>query len=194
MTVDPAIGKKRSSDRTAIVTSGVCARGSLVVISTLAQRVDPGAIIEALYDADRIEKPEWMGVETVAYQKMLLWALHEEAKKPGRYPLPLRLLKSDEQKERRIALLAAYARSRGIWVRAGDHDELVDECLKMTLAGTMGRHDDLPDALAYRLQSMNRPDGAVIDVQARTSIPGGHVVMGEEVLRRIEEAEDEEVV
>lgn len=191
VTVDPAIGKKRSNDRTAMVTSGVCPRGSLVVVTTRAQRMEPGLIVEGLYEMDKVERPSWIGIETVAFQKLFLYILYEESKKEGRYSLSLRELKSDEQKERRIGMLAAFARSRGIWVRPGDHDELVDECLKMTLTGTVGKHDDLPDALAFRLQSMNRPDSVrEVDVP-RLAIPGSSQVTGAEVLGRIYDAEIE---
>ena len=193
VTMDPAIGKKRKNDRTAMVTSGVCPLGSLVVVSTRAQRVEPGIIVEDLYNADQIDNPSWIGIETVAFAKLFLYILHEESRKPGRYALPIRTLQSDEQKERRIGMLAAFARSRKIWVRPGDHDELVDECLKMTIHGSMGRHDDLPDALAYRLQSMNRPSGPVLDVPERDRIPGTAKEYGEAVLVRIEQKEQEEM-
>jgi hypothetical protein len=194
VTVDPAIGKKKKNDRTAMTTSGVCPSGSLVVVSTRAQRVEPGVIITDLYDMDALDKPEWIGVETVAFQKFLLWALEEESKKDGRYPLPIWPLASDEQKERRISVLAAFARSRGIWVRPGDHDELVDECLKMTMSGTVGKHDDLPDALAYRLQYMNRPDAEALPEPPRPTgvlVCGASRISGAEVIGYLEDKAEE---
>lgn len=188
LTVDPAIGRKKKNDRTAMVVSGVCPKGSLVVVSTKAARVDPGTMVEDFYAIDAVDKPDWIGIETVAFQKLFLYIFHEEAKKPGRYILNLRELKADDQKERRIGMLAAFARSRGIWVRAGDHDELQDECLKMTLAGSMGRHDDLPDALAYRLQGMARPD-AIEEEPAPPprALYGASLLLGADVLDALEE-------
>ena len=188
LTIDPAIGKKRKNDRTAMIVSGVCPRGSLVVVSVKAARVDPGTMVNDLYAMDAADKPDWIGIETVAFQKLFLYILHEESKKPGRYILNMRELKADEQKERRIGMLAAYAASRGIWVRAGDHDELQDECLKMTLAGSMGRHDDLPDCLAYRIQGMGRPDS--IEEEAPPpprALYGASCLLGSEVLDMLEE-------
>jgi len=186
LTVDPAIGKKKKNDRTAMVVSGICPQGSMVVVSTKAARVEPGIMVEDFYAIDAVEKPDWIGIETVAFQKLFLYIFHEESKKPGRYVLNLRELKADDQKERRIGMLAAFARSRGIWVRAGDHDELMDECLKMTLSGSMGVHDDLPDALAYRLQGTSRPSIPAPEPEKIVGLCGASALKGSDVLRRLE--------
>jgi hypothetical protein len=186
ITCDLAISQAKTADWTALPVSGVCHRGSPVVLAASRGRWTPFETVERLYELDKIWKPSFIGIESVAWQKAMIHILHEKAKEPGYYPLPVWEMVPDNSpngKIRRISMFAALVASRGLWVRPGDHDVLVDECLRMSRHGSLGGHVDLVDALSYIAQGVDRPDAPVIDTEApRLPAMGASCIRGSDAL------------
>lgn len=187
ITVDLAISDKPGADRTAIVVAGVTPNRDLYVLATRYGRWSPYETIEHIYELDSIWNPSWVGVETTAFQKVMWYMLHEESRKRN-HSLPLRKLVADQRKDRRAFALISYAERGGIFVRP-EHEELVDECCRFPA----GRHDDLVDALAYRVQDMYSSEILQAIVQRPDSVPGTSKLMGSELLTRIEAAASAEL-
>lgn len=186
-TCDLAISQARTADYTAIVVSGVCPRGSLVVLAVARGRWSPYETVEKLYALDALWKPSYIGIESVAWQKAMLHILQEEASRKGRYHLNVWEMIPDNSpngKLRRIGMLSALAASRGIWVRRGDHDELVDEALRMSRKGTLGGHDDMIDALGYVATWMAEPAAPVLEAEVvdRPLLMGASSIKGSDAL------------
>ncbi len=191
ITADLAISEAKTADFTALIVSGVCPHGSMVVLAVASGRWTPYETVAQLYDLDRLWKPAWIGIESVAWQKAMMFILWEESKKPDRYVLPARMLMPDNSpngKIRRVSALASYAASRGLWVRAGDHDVLVDQALRMTRRGSLGGKVDEIDSLSYRALNTD----AALTVEAEVVPPpralyGASALSGAEVLDYLED-------
>ena len=182
ITVDLAISDKATADRTAIIVSGVTADRELYVLAVRAGRFTPFETIDILYDLDREWNPSWIGVETTAWQKAMLFILHNEGKSRGEQ-LPIRALKADANKVRRASVLQVVAERAGIHVRP-EHGELIEECVSFPT----GQHDDLVDALAYRVQDMYAPEMRPQFSVAKSS----RLMTGEELLLACDAAAEAE--
>jgi predicted phage terminase large subunit-like protein len=69
--VDPAISQKQEADYTAIVTIGIDQNNRIYVLDIFHERVEPSDSINALFEIVKQWRPERVGVEVVAFQKML---------------------------------------------------------------------------------------------------------------------------
>jgi hypothetical protein len=186
VTADLAISQAKTADWTSLPVSGVCPRGSPVVLALNRGRWTPYETVEKLYELDKLWRPSFIGIESVAWQKAMIHILHEKAKESGYYPLPVWEMFPDNSpngKIRRISMFAALVASRGLWVRPGDHDVLVDECLRMSRHGSLGGHDDTVDAISYIAQWMDEAEGPVIDVPVdRPLLMGASCINGQDAL------------
>lgn len=181
ITVDLAISDKNSADYTAIVVSGIDPENDLYVLHAARGRWNPYEVIELLYLLNDQYKPAYVGIESVAWQKAMLFIIEEETRRRGVW-MPVKPLIPDGRKERRAWPLAQHAQRRGIYVRR-EHGELIDEAVRFPA----GLHDDLVDALAYRGQDLIAP---VLNVnrppEKLTSVPPT-VLKGADLLKRFEE-------
>jgi predicted phage terminase large subunit-like protein len=151
ITIDLAISERTEADRTAIVVSGVASSGDLYILSAHAGRWTPYEIVDRIFDLCAFWAPVYVGIESVAWQKAMLYILDTEMKRRGVW-LPVKALMPDGRKERRAWPLSNHAERFGIYVRP-DHQELVDELIRFPV----GKHDDYVDALAYRAQDLWKP-------------------------------------
>ena len=69
--VDPAISQKQEADYTAIITIGIDQNNRIYVLDIFHERVEPSDSINALFEIVKQWRPERVGVEVVAFQKML---------------------------------------------------------------------------------------------------------------------------
>jgi predicted phage terminase large subunit-like protein len=147
--VDPAIGQLKSSDRTAIVTIGVDQYNNWFLVNVIWGRYLPNEIISLVFANWETYHPKKIGVEMVAYQKSLQYALVDEMRRRNIF-LPLVELKADKSKAERIEGLVPRYANGSIYhlTQCPFRDELEDELVRFP----RGKHDDIADALAYGLQ------------------------------------------
>lgn len=156
ITVDPAWteqDKNPEADRSAIIVSGVDPAGDLYVITFRAGRWSPGDLLEVLYPLIGAYDPSWVGIEGGTQSVSLIETFTNELHRS--YPnVPFRVLTpKGKNKLIRVVPLHTHAQKRGVYVKPGEHDELVQEFLRFP----GGRYKDLVDALAYRAQDLYVP-------------------------------------
>lgn len=156
-TVDLAIGKKQENDRTAIVTVGKERdKPNWYIVDIVVGRLDPLQTIDAIFAVYNKYRPVKIGIETVAYQKSLLYFLTEEMKRRQIY-IPLYEMKASGEKELRIRGLQPMYKTGVIYHRRNQL-ELETELLMFP----KGSHDDIADALAYHIQ-LQQPTSDIKD-------------------------------
>lgn len=147
--VDPAIGQKKESDKTAIVTIGVDQYNNWFVVNIIWGNFLPNEIIKNIFDNFEAYHPAKIGIELTAYQKSLQYALVDEMRRRNIF-LPIVELKADKAKVERIeGLVPRYANGTIFHLtQCPFREELEDQLVRFPI----GKHDDIPDALAYGLQ------------------------------------------
>lgn len=158
ITVDPAWSeqdKNPEADRSAIVVSGVDPVGDLFVLTYRVGRWSPGDLLENLYTLIGAWSPSWVGIEGGTQSVSLIETFTNELRRSYPY-VPFRVLTpKGKNKLVRVVPLHTHAQKRGIYVKPGEHDELIQEHLRFP----GGRYKDLVDALAYRAQDLYVPFG-----------------------------------
>lgn len=146
--VDPAISQESSADYTVLTTIALDEYYNWFVYDIIRDRMLPNEIIDKMFNIYERFHPVEMGLEVVAYQKMLGYALRDEMRKRKKY-LPLRELKppNNKSKEARIKSLQPGYHSGKIFhkERMPNLEYLEDELLRFP----RGAHDDIIDTLAY---------------------------------------------
>ena len=147
--VDPAIAQKEDSDKTAIVTIAVDEFNNWFIRSIMWGHLLPSEIISAIFDNWELFHPKKIGVEMVAFQKSLQYALKDEMRRRNIF-LPIVELKADKAKGQRIeGLIPRYANGSVYHLQQCPHRAILEEELVWY---PRGKHDDIIDALAYGLQ------------------------------------------
>lgn len=146
--VDPAISEKRGAARTAIVVDGLAPDGKrLFLMESWAKRCTPFEMIDRLFELDEQYNPESIGIESVAYQRILKPVIEAEAERRNRW-LNIVEFKPDTgtRKENRIygKLHPVFKRAQ-YWVNPDLHEEWLDEFRQFP----NGQVCDLLDATAY---------------------------------------------
>lgn len=156
--VDPAISQADTADFTGVVVCCVDVEGRWYIKAAKRYKITPTQLIELLFELNDTFHPKRIGIEEVAYQKMILYVLHEEMRKRNK-TLPIVGIKppTEKTKEMRILSLVPRFEWNNLFLNRGLHD------LEMELlAFPRGRHDDLIDSLAYiehiSFIPKNRPD------------------------------------
>ena len=143
ITVDLAISQKESADYTVVMVTGVDALNQIYVLEYVHERIDPITTIRYIMDLADKWNVFKIGIESVAYQKSLIWYLQDEMKKRDKFYI-IEELKADMDKERRIrGLQPRYA--TGAVFHKPTMTALEEELLRFPKSA----HDDLADALAY---------------------------------------------
>lgn len=148
-TVDLAVSQKDTADNSSIITVAKDQfKPEWYVVDVHAGRFTPLEVIEYLFHLKvkygyRLQK---IGIETVGYQKALLYFLAEEQKRRQNY-LPITELKGTAAKEQRIrGLIPLYM--NGVVYHKNSYGNLEEELFSFPV----GQHDDRIDSLAYQLQ------------------------------------------
>jgi len=146
--VDPALSRKRKSDYTGIVVVGAGPAPLKFVLEATAIKAEPMELIEALIAANRRWAPIAVGIEVVAFQKLLGPFLQFVARTRGIF-IPVREFRTDTRvsKENRIrSLVPEFARGH-IFLGRGMLE------LEQEIEGfPTARDQHLLDALAYGTQ------------------------------------------
>jgi len=147
--VDLAISQKESADYTVVISVGLDRDKNIYVLEYDRGRYTPFEVKDAIFRAFRKQsargRVKTVGVETVQFQKAMMYILKDEMKRTGLY-MPLTELKPGRgSKEDRIkASLQPFFGAGSLYIRP-DHEELENELLEFPFS----KHDDIIDALSY---------------------------------------------
>lgn len=194
--VDPAPAEKVSSDFNAVTVLGMTPEGQAIVLDTYIKRCDPLTLIDTLFTLNRRWRPRVVGIEAVAYQKMLKYFLVNEAEKRGEY-INVRDLKGStvgKSKDYRIKGLQPMIATGRLFVHKAQQ-VLIQQMSDYPL----GEHDDAPDSLSMhaematwwysseRVQQMKTAEQAALREMGR-----GTRLLGNPNTRRVDLMHDEE--
>lgn len=126
MRVDPAISERPGAARSAIVVDGVYKDDRVFLLDAWAKRCQPFEMIDKIFELYKKWNCEMVGIEAVAYQKVLKPVLEREAEQRGSW---LNVVEcrpdSRERKENRIRGRLEPIFERGLyWVREDQEDWL----------------------------------------------------------------------
>lgn len=144
--VDPAISQKKSADNTVVLTVGKEIGGPRIFrMREDAGRLTPSETVELIF-AHQLEFRSDVGVECVAYQRALKYAILEEQRRRERY-FTVQELKTPGEKADRIRGLLPYYSAGVVRHMPGDRQYEAE-----ALAFPSGRRDDRLDAMSMTLQ------------------------------------------
>jgi len=191
--LDPAFSdsktESKKTDRSAIVVAGVSQqpRRLYLLHSSAGRGWDETAIVDRLFALIDVHRPHYVGIEETSASKSIIRIFHNEALMTGRHVNYREIKPGGKSKDARIAPLHHIAQRFGIFVRPGEHDELIAEAMGY---GVMP-HDDLIDALAYAADDMygaQAPAGAAPPPLRK--VPSSRDDTADGLLRRIREREE----
>lgn len=149
---DLAITQNKRSDYTVIMIIGITADKHIYVLDYYRDKIIPTEIVIKIFEQyDKARKYGYVKgvyVETVAFQKVMLYLIRDEAKRRG-ISIPLKELKANKDKTLRINGLVPLVDKGEVFI-SPRHKELKDEMKEFPY----GKHDDIVDTLAYVLQVM----------------------------------------
>jgi predicted phage terminase large subunit-like protein len=150
--VDPAISKKETADFTALVAVLINNLNQMYVVEIIRERMTPIETIKALFAMYERWQPEKVGIETVAYQKSLVYFIEEEKKRANSIVRSMRIqeIKADTDKERKIKGLQPRYAIGNVYHKEKDPNTKVLEA--ELLRFPRGATDDVIDALASSIQ------------------------------------------
>lgn len=157
VTVDLAISEKEKADNVSIQVVGkVPTEPAWYKLEENTGRLDPLQVIEYLFHLKNKyqHKLVRVGIESVAYQKALMYFIQEEQRKRQVY-FDIVELKAKTAKETRIRGLISLFKA-GIMYHRDTDNEYEHELLTFPV----GKHDDRIDAMAYMTQVMENTRGA----------------------------------
>jgi len=142
--IDPAISTNDGADYTAYSVIKVDCEKNWYVQHTSRARITPTDIVNLVFQLTEQFKPTAIGIETVAYQKALMYMLHEEMRRRNKH-IPLCGINNggDTTKEGRILALSPRFEFGTIFLSQG-MDTFEQELLRFP----RGNHDDMIDSLA----------------------------------------------
>ena len=152
MTVDPAISQKETADYSVILVTGVDAKKNRYYETMERGHYTPYELIDKIFAvAATTPKLRVVGIETVAFQKMLIYTIKDEMRRRGVF-LPLKELKADKDKIRRARMIQPAWESNAVYVSMMHCRQLATELLEFP----MSAHDDIVDCAAY-VEQLLRP-------------------------------------
>lgn len=143
--IDPALSETANSDFTGITVVSVDKDMNWYVRLAQREKLNPTELVSRVFELHQTFNPHTIGIEEVAYQKVLLYNVHEEAKR-RKIHVPVMGIKpeTDKNKHTRIRSLVPRFQNGQILLNAGLSD------LELELAQfPRGAHDDIIDSLAY---------------------------------------------
>ena len=151
--VDPAISKRDSADFTAIVAVVVDRMHRLFVAEIVRERLDPQETLKHLIAMYERWQPVKVGIESVAYQKALVWYIEDKKRLlPSIRSMQVQEVKADMDKERKIRQIQPRYADGNVYHNENDHATKVLE--SELLRFPRGATDDVIDALSNIEQIM----------------------------------------
>lgn len=174
LTADLAISQKQGADETVLCVVGKEPnKPEWYLVEFVAGKLDPLQTIDALFMLYQRYRPSRIGIESVAYQKALLYFITEEQRKRQIY-FDVTELKNLRAKELRIKGLQPLFKAGVIY-----HRQNMTKLEQQLLTFPKGLHDDWIDALAMMIdlidgtttstdQAYNRAVSGLIQSQKNT--------------------------
>lgn len=142
--IDPAISESDSADYTALVVVKTDEAGNWYIVHAARARINPTDIVNLVFKVQSHFQCQAIGVEDVAFQKVLLHLISEEMKR-RKVIIPVTGVKPPTDKTKEMKILGLVPRFE--WGHVFMSQGLTD--LELELAQfPRGAHDDLIDALA----------------------------------------------
>lgn len=155
-TIDPALSEDPTADYSVIMTGAVDVNNNLYVVDYFRERVNPRVLIDKIFEHYIKHKPSRIGIETIAFQRVLSFWIEDQQRERGVF-LPIEELKtSDRAKPDRILALQPRFSAMTIFIKRWMM-ALEDELISFRYPESNQLHDDLIDALAYLLEIIYRP-------------------------------------
>ena len=152
ITVDPAISKKERADFTAIIVTGVDKEKRRYYEQLVRDKFSPNELLDKIFAvAANTPLLRGVGIETVAFQKVLIYNIKDEMRRRNKY-LNIVELKADQDKVRRARMMQPAWENDDIYISRTHCSVLVNELLEFP----MGKHDDTVDAAVY-VEQMLKP-------------------------------------
>lgn len=147
MTIDPAISESDRADYSVVMVCALDDKNNLYVVHYIRQRMTKLNLINAIFNTYNQYRPQRVGVESVAFQKMLYNDLQDKSRQTGKH-IPFEELRPDTSKSKEMRIMALQPRfeNGSIYLRR-DMAELEEELIQFP----QSKHDDVLDALAYQL-------------------------------------------
>jgi len=150
-TVDPGLTVGDKSDFTAIITVGTDEDKIMYVAEVIQKKMFPEELVEEVFRVQERWGSHTIGLETVAFQKMLKYKFDDECRKRHKYPyikeLTLDVSEKGRKKRFRIEALQPYIEQGRIRLHESQK-ELYDQLITYPTC----KHDDMVDALASQLE------------------------------------------
>lgn len=148
--IDPAISDKQEADFTAIVTIGVDQRNRVYILDIVHDRMSPTDIINAVFEANMRWNPHSIGIEVVAYQKMLALEIRKQMNLRNMFFNLIEVNPMWEKNARIRTLLQPRYWNASI-IHPKYHNKIKDLELEL-LKFPNAKHDDIIDSLASCLK------------------------------------------
>lgn len=149
---DLAISQSDRADYTVINILGITNTKKVYEIDYIREKLNPFQIVQKIFEqyskAKKYGYVKVVGIEKVAFQKVMSYLVKDEAKRRG-VSIPLRDLIADKDKTRRINGIVPIVEA-GDFYMSPRHTELRDEMRDFPF----GKHDDIIDTVAYITQIM----------------------------------------
>lgn len=148
--LDPAISDKQEADYTAIVTIWIDSNNRIYVLDIIHDRMNPTDIINAVFETNARWQPHSIGIEIVAYQKMLALEIRKQMNLRNIFFNLVETLPMWEKNARIRTLLQPRYWNASI-IHPNYHNKTKDLELEL-LKFPNWKHDDIIDALASCLK------------------------------------------
>jgi len=159
MTIDPAVDTNSDNDYTAITVLASDEDGLMYVVEAYRKRMEPGEVVDKLFQLYGIYHPHTIGIEDVAISKLYRKYFELKSKELGVYPniqpMKLQMSRSGRSKYYRIEALRPFFKQGRIKILK-DHIDLKGELLSFPT----GKYDDIIDSLALAIE-IEKPGKAV---------------------------------
>lgn len=152
--IDPALSEADTADYTGIVVVQVDVNGDWHIVYAKRHRLNPTELVQFVFKLNEEWKPQVIGIEEVAFQKVLLYFLGEEMRRRG-IVVPATGIKYPPDKGKQARILSLVPRFE--WGHIFLGQGLTDLEIEL-LQFPRGSHDDLIDSLASIEYIAFRPD------------------------------------
>lgn len=154
--IDPAISQADTADFTAVAIVAVDHTKQWYLEHSSKHKITPTKIMDLLFQINERFSPQRIGIEDVAFQKVLLYMAYEEMQRRN-VVLPLEGVKPPNDKTKQMKILGLIPRFE--WGRIEINRGLYDfEQEYIEYAGERSKHDDLLDSLASIEALISYPD------------------------------------
>lgn len=157
LTIDPAISLSKEADFTAMVGTGFDQFSNLFILDVIREKLNPQQIIDKIFKLQEIWHFNQIGIETIAYQKALAFAIREEMQKRRRYLPLIEIVSHDKTKDQRIKGLQPLYESRKVFHRSKKELPNIVYLEDELLSFPRSLHDDVSDALSMQADLLFAP-------------------------------------